>query len=260
MKIFNDYNMQGVSRIVGLPAPVGLTEPARLGDLNSAMEGLKDKGSARVSTQGNIDLSSPGATIDGITMDVNDVVLVRNQTAPAENGIYTWFGAAVQMIRAANANTSVELEQAVISIEEGTDANTVWRQASVNFILEVDPITFFPFGANVPNASETVAGRIQITTQAETNAETDNTKAVTPAKLGAWTGKRLKFAAVIGDNSATQFDVTHNFNTLDVTSKIYEDVSGAEISCDTRTLDVNTVRLNFTVAPAVNELRVVIIG
>ena len=47
-----------------------------------------------------------------------DRFLAKNQTAPAENGIYIWNGAAVAATRALDANTAAELEQAIVTVED----------------------------------------------------------------------------------------------------------------------------------------------
>ena len=107
-------------RIVNLPNPASAQEPATRAYVDSAVEGLAWKDSCRVATQGNINLSSPGATIDGITMASGDRVLVRAQTTQSQNGIYIWNGSAVAMTRALDANTADELEQATTTVEEGT--------------------------------------------------------------------------------------------------------------------------------------------
>lgn len=260
-KQLSDLDFLGVSRILNLPAPQNSNEPARLADLNSAVEGLSWKDSVRVATQANISLSAPGATIDGITMSAGDRVLVKAQTSPAENGIYVWNGAAVAMTRALDANTADELEQAVVTVEEGTSAGSTFRQTAVNFTLGTDAITWTSFGTSAPPASETTAGIAEIATQAETDAGTDDARIVTPAKLANWSGRIRKISATIGDGSATQYDVTHNLNTRDVLVQVYQ-TSGAfeQIACDVSLPSLNVVRLNFSMAPATNSLRVVIIA
>lgn len=40
----------------------------------------------------NISTTSPGPSIDNVPLNVNDVVLVKDQTNAAENGLYLWKG------------------------------------------------------------------------------------------------------------------------------------------------------------------------
>ena len=97
-KQLSDLDFGGVARIRNLPAPVNPDEPVRQQDLNSAVEGLAWKDSCRVASQANVNLSSPGASIDGITLTVGDRILVKAQTVGSENGLYIWNGAAVVKI------------------------------------------------------------------------------------------------------------------------------------------------------------------
>lgn len=258
-RILADQDFGGTSRIRNLPAPVNSDEPARLADLNSAVEGLAWKDSVRVRAQVNVDLATPGATINAITMALSDRFLAPNQTTPSQNGIYVWNGASTPATRSLDASTAAELEQAIIPVEEGTDAGTAWRQTAVNFILGTDPVAFTSFAQNAPAATETTAGIAEIATQAETDAGSDNTRVITPNKLANWSLRTRRYPQTIGDASATQIDITHNFNTRDVLVQVWE-TSGnyAQVECEVSMPTVNMVRLNFSSAPALNSLRAII--
>lgn len=257
-KQHSDLDFVNASRIRNLPAPVNPDEPVRLDDLNSAVEGLSWKDSCRVATQTNLNLATPGATLDGIAMAAGDRVLVKAQTAGAENGIYIWNGAATPMTRSLDANTSNELEQAVTTVEEGTSAGVTWRQSVVNFVLDTGTVTWMQFGSNVGSASETSSGIAELATQAETDAGTDDLRIVTPLKLATWTGRTKRAQGTIGDGSATQFDINHNFNTRDVIVQVFQASGNYElVNCDVSLPTVNTARLNFSAAPAAGAFRVV---
>jgi hypothetical protein len=229
--------------------------------VDSAVEGLAWKDSARVATQSNINLSSPGATIDGVTMASQDRVLVRNQTTQSQNGIYVWNGSAVAMTRSLDASTFAELEQAIITVEEGTDAGTTWRQTEINGVIDTNNVIFSSFAAAAPAASETTAGIAEIATQAEVDAGTDDARIITPLKLATWSGRIRKYAASFGDGSATSYVITHNFNTRDVTVVVFPN-SGTydNVEVDVGRTSVNEVTLVFATAPASNAYRVVVIG
>ena len=260
-KQLSDLDFGGVARVRNLPSPVNADEPARLSDLNAAVEGLAWKDSCRVASQTNLNLSSPGASIDGVTVTVGDRILVKAQTSGAENGIYIWNGAAIAMTRALDANTATDLEQAITTVEEGTSAGTSWRQAVVNFVLDSTVVTWLQFGSTVGAASETSSGIAEIATQSETDGGSDDSRIVTPLKLNNWTHKTRRAQATIGDGSSTQFDVNHNFATRDVIVQVFQ-ASGSyeQVNCDVSLPTVNTARLNFASAPASNAYRVVVMG
>lgn len=260
-KIETDFDFQGVARLQNLPDAASPQEPATKAQLDAAVEGLAWKDNVRVSTQGNLNLASPGATIDGITMVADDRVLVRAQTAPAENGIYIWNGAAVPMTRAPDASTFAELESAVVTVDEGTDATTSWRQTAVNGVIDTNSVTFGAFGTSAPPASTTVPGLIEIADQTETDTGTDTNRAVTPATLANWAGRLRKYAVAFGDGSATSFVLTHNLNSRDVSVSVRATNSPYDQPiCDIAHTSVNSVTLTFLTAPTSNEFTAVVIG
>lgn len=260
-QVLTDLDFNNVSRIINLPDAVSNQSPVTLAQLNSAIEGLAWKDSVRVATQSNINLSSPGSTIDGITMATNDRVLVFNQSTASQNGIYIWNGSATPMTRALDASTSAELEQAVVTVEEGTSAGTSYRQTAINFTLDSGSITWTTFGTSAGAASTSSAGIAQIATQSEVNTGTDANKYVTPATLSSWTGRIRKYSTSIGDGSATSYTVTHNLDSRDCQVTVYRN-SGSydEVLVDVNRATTNTVSIVFASAPASNAFRVVVIS
>jgi hypothetical protein len=260
-KFFTDLDLQSVSKVINVPTPTAAGDAVPKSYVDSAVEGLAWKDSARVATQSNINLSSPGATIDGVTMASQDRVLVRNQSTQSENGIYVWNGSAVAITRSLDASTFAELEQAIITVEEGTDAGTTWRQTEINGVIDTNNVIFSSFAAAAPAASETTAGIAEIATQAEVDAGTDDARIITPLKLASWSGRIRKYAASFGDGSATSYVITHNFNTRDVTVVVFPN-SGTydNVEVDVGRTSVNEVTLVFATAPASNAYRVVVIG
>lgn len=263
IKIESNQDHQSAARIKNLPAPGDNNDAARLADINSAIDALKGKSwkdNVRVSTQGNVNLASPGATIDGITMATDDRVLVRAQSTPAQNGIYVWNGAAAAMTRAADADTADELESAVVVVDEGTDAGTTWRQTTLNFTIDVGNVVWTSFGDTTPAASESVAGKAELATQGETDTGTDDARIVTPLKLKTTTLRAKGASTLIGDGAATQFDLTHNFGTRRVHVSVRRNASPwDEIIIGNECPDTNTVRLNFVAAPTNDEFEVSIV-
>lgn len=259
--LLHDLVSDGNARVTGLPAPSNASDAATKSYVDSAVEGLSWKDSVRVATTANITLSGPGASIDGVTLSANDRVLVKDQTAPAENGVYIFNGAAVAMTRAADASTFAELEQAVVSVEDGTSADASFRQTEIDGTLDTSDVLWVSFGTSAAAASETVAGIIEIANQAETNAGTDDLRAVTPEKLAAYSGMVREFVATIGDGSATSFNVDHNFNNRDVSVEVYRNSGSYEtVFADVTRPTVNRVTVAFAAAPASGAFRVVVHG
>ena len=254
-----DLDFQNAARVTGALPGVAASDYVIKSQLDSAIEGLAWKDGARVATQGNLNIAAPGASIDGIVMVANDRVLVRAQTTGTENGIYIWNGAAVAMTRALDASTFDELEQAVITVEEGTSAGATFRQTAVNGTLGSTTVTFGSFGTSAPAATETTAGIAEIATQAETDAGTDDVRFVTALKLRTSPFARKAFGATFGDASATTYAINHGLGTLDVDVTVWE-TGGLqrEITCEKRRISTTQVNVMFNVARALNSLRAVV--
>jgi hypothetical protein len=261
LKQLVDLDFNSVSKAINLPTPTATGDAATKGYVDSAVEGLAWKDSVRTSSVGNINLSSPGASIDGISLSAGDRFLAKDQSTGSQNGIYVWNGAATPATRAPDASTAAELEQAVVTVEEGTNAGSSFRQTAVNFTLDSGTVSWTSFGTGAPAASETTAGIAEIATQAETDTGTDDARFVTPLKLKTWSGALKRHNATFGDGAATQYDITHNFNTRDVIIQVKRVATPWDvILCDMEALDANTVRLRFSSAPTSNQFRVTILA
>lgn len=257
----SDVALTGGAKITGLPAGTATGHAVEYDQFNAAIQGIRWKNSVRAASTANINLAAPGTTIDGVTMANGDRFMPKDQSTQTQNGIYIFNGAAAAATRSVDADTFLELESAIVGVEEGTaNAGTQWRQTQVNGVIGTNNIIFTSFQASAPSASETTAGIAEIATQTETDTGTDDLRMVTPLKLATWSKRKLKFTSAAGNGSLTQIDITHNLGTTDITFRVYVASSGATISCDATTTDGNTLRLNFVTAPTSSELKVVIIG
>lgn len=114
----------GNNRITNLGAPTAAADAAnksyvdtQVGNLSS----LYKYKNVRAATTANITISNPGtASFDGVTLANGDRLLVKNQTAQAENGIYVFNGSASALTRATDADAWTELVGCLIAIDEGT--------------------------------------------------------------------------------------------------------------------------------------------
>jgi len=254
-----DLNSQ--AKVVNSQDPTSAQDLATKAYVDSAVEGLAWKDSVRVASVANVTISGPGASIDGVTLSANDRVLLKDQSTGHENGIYIFNGSAVAMTRAADASTFAELEQAIVTVEEGTSAGSSFRQTVVNGTLGSTGISWTSFGTSAPSATETTAGIAELATQAETDTGTDDNRIVTPLKLNNWSGRKRKHVATIGDGSATSFNIDHNFATRDVGVEVFRNSGNYDsVIVDVTRPSTNRVTLTFAVAPSSNAFNVVILG
>lgn len=256
-----DLDFGGVARVIGLLDPASAQHAATKAYVDSAVEGINWKDSVRVASVANINLAAPGATIDGVAMAASDRFLAKDQTAGAENGIYIWNGAATPATRAPDMNSAAEVEQATVTVEEGTSAGATFRQTAVNVTLDTTTLSFTTFGTAAPAASESTAGIAELATQAEVDAGTDDTRIVTPLKLKNSKLFAKAVAATIGDGSATSFNIDHNLATRDVVVSVFRN-SGSydDVIADVTRPTVNRVTVAFASPPASNAFRVVVQG
>jgi hypothetical protein len=91
----------------------------------------------RVASTGNVTISSAPATIDGVTLVSGDIVLLKDQTAAAQNGPYTFNGVGVAMTRDPSMDTNAEAFSGLsFNVDVGTvNYSTIWG------MIGADPIT-----------------------------------------------------------------------------------------------------------------------
>jgi hypothetical protein len=124
--------------------PSASTDIANKDYVDTVAQGLDPKASCVAATTIDIILSAP-QTIDGIALIAGDRCLVKNQSAPAENGIYVV--AAAAWTRSTDMNAWVEVPGAFTFIEQGTtQADTGWVCTSnAGGTLGTTAITFVQF-------------------------------------------------------------------------------------------------------------------
>jgi hypothetical protein len=213
------------------------------------------------------------------------------------NGIYvvTIVGdgsTAYVLTRSSDANTSSEVTSGMfVFVEEGTtNDNTGWVLTTNNPItLNTTALVFAQFsgagtysasngvlltGSNFTFAPRTGYGLQTGSSGAEIKlATTSGLNLSSDLAVGAGNGISVltntvaidstvvvsKYATSVGDGSATSYTITHNLGTRDVIVSVYEATgSYAEVICDVNHATTNTITLLFSVAPTLNQYRVVV--
>jgi len=121
-------------------------------------------------------LSNALTVLDGYTLINGDRVLVKNEVASANNGIYTWATGGLVLTRATDFDTAAEIASGDFTfISYGTlYANTGWVQTTAVTIVGTDPIVWIQFsgsGAYTAGTGLTLTGtQFSITNTAVTAA------------------------------------------------------------------------------------------
>jgi hypothetical protein len=259
MKIMNGLDLQS-QKIVSLADPSANTDAANKQYVDNVARGLQWKNPVRAASTSNVTVASPGATLDGVTLAVNDRVLLKNQTTAAENGIYVWTASGSPLTRATDADTNGELAPgASVSVAEGTvNADKVFMIISDAAITigttaqtwgQLSGGTSFTAGNGINVAGSVISavaaagGGVQVVAG---GIQLDASIAV------------RKFSANVGNGALTSIPVAHNLGTKDVSVTLREVSSDAGVLTDWTATDTNTVTLAFAVAPASNAYRVTV--
>jgi hypothetical protein len=138
----------GSNRITGLGTPTGDTDATTKAYVDALTNGLSWKDAVRVATVANIDIVADleaGDTLNGVTLVAGDRVLVKNQTAAAENGIYV-VQATGAAVRAEDMNAAAEFDGAAVFVKEGTSgASSGWTQTATVVTVGTDIVEWSQF-------------------------------------------------------------------------------------------------------------------
>ena len=149
--VYRDNNKSfAVSIIEGL-ADLIATDPGHRAVnknyVDSVASGLSVRAACRVRSQGNINIASPPAAIDGVTLSNGDRVLCDQQTTTTEDGIYVFNGAGVVMTRAADFQSGISAAGTFTFIQQGTDDNKgyVCSNNKPNDVVGTNDLVFVQF-------------------------------------------------------------------------------------------------------------------
>lgn len=259
----------GGFRITNVADPTNPQDVSTKNYVDNAVAGLVWKSPVRVASTVNIAVATALVTasvIDGVTVATGDRVLLKNQAAPAENGIYI-VAATGPASRSTDANTPAQLVGAAVYVESGTvAASQVYNLTSpttvAGFTLGTTAISWTQFsGASVATAGAGLTATGNIFAVGAGAGIVVNADSITVDRATNGATVPFKYAQAFGDGTATSYVITHGLGTQDVEVTIYTN-SGVfdEIECDVQHTSANTVTLLFSVAPTASQYRVVVIG
>jgi hypothetical protein len=260
MKFLNGLDLAS-QRIQNLADASGATDAVTLQQLQALVRGLAWKAAVRTASTTNVTVSSPGTTIDGVTLVAQDRVLLKNQTTATENGIYVWTASGSALTRATDATSASQLSGATVLITEGTvNHDTAWTQTADGITVGATSLVFAQFGGG--GTTYTAGNGLQLISSIfSVLLDTASGLIVSGTGLKA-DGSVLvkKYAVTIGDGSSTSIAVTHNLGTQDITWSIRDASTNAIVDTDAVVTSVNVLTLTFGAAPASSAFRVTVHG
>lgn len=233
------------------------TDLVTLQQLQALIRGLSWKDEVRVATTTNGTLATAyanGQTIDGVTLATNDRILLKDQTAGQENGIYT-VNASGAPTRAADADSTAELENATVFVTSGTvNADRAYTQTATITTPGTTVQTWVQFGGGT---SVTAGNGLTGTTVLSILLDSNSGMVVSGSGLKIDTAVVVrKFAADCAATTNPQ-TFTHGLGTNDVQVTVWET---NELVFPDVTKGSGTVIIDWGSAPTAAQYRVVIQG
>jgi len=253
----------GGYKLTDVASPTTDTDGVNKAYADALRAGLDVKQSVRYATTGPITLSG-NQSVDGATTAAGMRVLVKDQVDATENGIY--LTAAGAWARASDADAAGEFTAGLfVFVTEGAvNSDSGWVLTTNDPVtLGSTPLAFAQFsgaGQIIAGTGITKSGNtLSLTTPVD--IANGGTGAATAAAARAALGVPGVYSTTIGDNSSTAITVTHSLGTRDVQVSLYSAGSPyAEVDTEVEHTDANSVLLRFSVAPATNAYRCVVIG
>ncbi|HWH14248.1 MAG TPA: hypothetical protein VNT51_05840 [Miltoncostaeaceae bacterium] len=241
-------------RITSLADPSAAQDAATKAYVDAIAAGFDMKASARAATTANITLSGT-QTIDGVAVVANDRVLVKNQSTPAQNGIYVV--AAGAWSRATDFDAWTEVPGAVVAVEAGTvNADTVWLStADQGGALGTTAIAFTGFfnrAADLTNVTGTLGVASGGTGQT-------TSKAARETGLGA--AGYYSSATHGAGTSITVTQATHGLrSSRGILVQVQLESSGEVVVADVAVAVNGDVTVTFAASQSANTIRITLIG
>ncbi len=158
-----NLTFSGGGEVLGLPAiPSGATAAVSKAYVDSISQGLDPKASVKVATTvaGTLATSfANGQTVDGYALVTGDRILIKNQAAASENGIYV-VNASGAPTRALDCDSWSEIPSSFVFIEQGTtQGDTGWVCTSdTGGTLGTTAITWIQFTSAGNYSADTATG------------------------------------------------------------------------------------------------------
>ncbi|RQO79123.1 hypothetical protein DBR40_05230 [Pedobacter sp. KBW01] len=199
--------------------PSNALSAAPVAYVQNAINGLSWKQQVDFATTGNVTLSG-SQTVDGVSSGNAKRALVKNQTNPAQNGVYITSSSG-SWTRTADANTADNLSKLTVLVGGGLSQQyTVWTSAGSVTTVGTDPVNLVQSagpGSYLAGSNMTLSGNVFSTVNApvfDTQPVSDNSN---KAATTYYVGSKLATGQTIGANTTGSADkwngLYNDFNT-----------------------------------------------
>lgn len=246
--------------IENLADPTTAQQAATKAYVDAQINARSPKDDVLVHMTTNVNLSSPGATLDGVSFSAGQRFSTGGQTTGSQNGIYVWNGAAVAATRAPDADSITELSGAVFAVQRGTNADKLYLitnddtdtlgSTTINIVPTATGGTYTADGQGIELSGSQFA--------LELDSASGLSKSASGLKVDyTVVARKVSFDCAATTNPQT---FTHNFNTKDVDVVVRDKSTDEIILCRRLPNNVNSVEVNFGGAPTAAQYRITVIG
>lgn len=262
--------------------PIVLDSNGKIDPSMISFDSFDWKRPVRVASTAAIDLTAPGATIDGVTLSNGDRVLVKDGstvnsgTLSVDNGIYIFNGAASAMTRVTDLDENSELVSGtVVAVQEGTThADQVYMITTDGtltvgtsaFRWDILPVNTFSGGNGIDITNNVISvdlldtgsglhfaggGSDELAIQFASTFTIDAADALAPKASDYASTTNGKGASIVGVEDASAYYTGNNIES--VLNELEAQIGGATSSTYDFT-ENNVLADNDAIYPALNKL------
>lgn len=255
------------NRLTTVANPVNGTDAANKQYVDNARAGVSVKDPVRVVAAANLNVSAPGAAVDGVTLTAGDRILLSSQTSAAENGVYQFNGSATALTRTGDADETGDIKDGtMVAVSEGTYAGQQWIQTAT--VGGGAPGTWnqtwvqFTMGGQTYLAGNglTLTGTTFSLT-APVSVANGGTGATTIAAARTALNTVGRYAADLGALTAgSPYTITHGLGSMDVLATFRTTSDNRVIEMEWGPTTTSAITVNTDLAFAASAVRVVVLG